>query len=240
MPPIVTAFCILLSSGCAVTSQRGVAADEAKAIPLDTAMSDRPLLSEYTSASGKICRRYKDTAHTGLIVRCLSESGQWQNVRQLSGIYSKSRIASLMLETNKNRGYETASILPVTVQPTNASGSYQDQTTFEVDTTSLHGESVHSDEQGLEAVVLASGREPLIVPFSTPEVVDEANDHTNEHTAATSIEVTVQPDESLWSLSKRVTGSGSHWTEIAQFNQLKDGNSIFSGQQILVPRSLVQ
>ncbi len=228
---LAAALSILIGSGCAATSQRGFSTDSSDSIPVDTAMNGKELLSEYASASGKLCRRYKNTAETELVVRCLSDSGQWQSVKPLSGIYSNSRLASLMLEASRNRTESDGSQAALVRADTLEAREHTEYVTHGANDAPLassdHGfESDTGDD--VDALVLASGQH-------TGNDAPDAGDP-----ATVVVEFQVGEGESLWSLSERATGSGTHWIEIARFNNLEDGNNVASGQRILVPQALLR
>lgn len=53
------------------------------------------------------------------------------------------------------------------------------------------------------------------------------------------MEVQVQSGESLWNLSKRVSGSGSNWIAIAKANGLKNADHVWAGQILQIPQSVL-
>ena len=89
---IAVIFTGAFALGCSSNPLRN-SNSNASALPVDPAVNDRQVLSEYKSASGKTCRRFADASGKGLQVRCLTDKGNWQEAKLLNGIYSDSYVA---------------------------------------------------------------------------------------------------------------------------------------------------
>ncbi len=53
--------------------------------------------------------------------------------------------------------------------------------------------------------------------------------------ARCALQVTVQPGDTLWGLSKRYLGSGSQYEQLAQYNRLSNPNHIQVGDRLTLP-----
>ncbi|MBT9175236.1 MAG: hypothetical protein DDT22_00910 [candidate division WS2 bacterium] len=47
--------------------------------------------------------------------------------------------------------------------------------------------------------------------------------------------IVVEKGDSLWKIAQMYCGDGSLWPEIAKYNEIKNPNLIYPGQEILIP-----
>jgi LysM repeat protein len=80
-------------------------------------------------------------------------------------------------------------------------------------------------------------KESLFIALKTGKI--NAGELT-EASSTTDTVHTMQPGETLGKIAKKYTGSVMNYKEIAEYNKIKNINSIKVGQEIKIPASLLQ
>ena len=185
------------------------------------------VINEYFAASNNLCRRFRIEGTSQLRIACKDDRGNWSIVRSLF----PSESATI------NAIPESASV-----------------------NTSLTGANVGLIASNSEGFLVQSTDEVMlgqdsvadsaIVSFEFPQTTDfqQTTDQGQilsdaEPATAAAMQQTrdlkVEAGETLWRFSRRVTGTGTNWGQIAETNNLAEPYRIRSGQILSVSENLL-
>ena len=107
----------------------------------------------------------------------------------------------------------------------------------QLDTDAEGVETEESTDQKIVPTMIA--KENSVAAAETEEVPVKNADTNDEPAEVPSVAIELVKGETLWSFSRRTTGSGLNWPKIADLNEMENPDRVEAGDKVLVPVELV-